>query len=62
MEYINKAVELIGFIFDLVSKILTAVNGEESDEVKEMEDTQAMVGDIASAIQTFAGQVEEVTK
>ena len=62
MEYVNKAIDLISYIFDLVNKILTAVNGEESEEVKEMEGTETMVKDIAGAVQTFAGQVNDLTK
>ncbi len=60
MDYLTKAVDLIGYIFDLVSKILAAVNGEESEEVAEMESTKEMVGKITGAVQDFADQVEDL--
>ncbi len=62
LDYLTKAVDLLGYIFELVSKILVAVNGEESDEVAEMENTKVMVGDIADAVKTFAEQAEELSK
>ena len=60
MEYIQKAVDLIGFIFDLVSKILVAVNGEDSEEVKELEETGKMVNDIAAAVEKFGDDVKTI--
>lgn len=65
MEYITKAVNLLSAIFDLVTKILSAVNGEDaadSDTVQQMNETKEMVSGIADAVKTFAGEVEKATK
>ncbi len=64
MEYITKAVNLLGAIFDLVIKILNAVNGEDANDetVQQMNETKEMVSGIADAVQTFAGEVEKATK
>ena len=59
MEYISKAVDLIGYIFELVNKILAAVNGDESGEIEaDLSETKDMVDGIAGAVQNFADQVE----
>lgn len=64
MDYINKAVDLLGAIFDLVIKVLKAVNGDDANDetVQQMNDTKDMVNEIAGAVQTFAGEVEKATK
>lgn len=62
LDYLTKAVDLVGYIFDLVSKILAAVNGDDSEEVAEMDGTKEMVGKIADAVKTFAEQTDELSK
>lgn len=62
IDYLTKAADLVGYIFELVNKILVAVNGEEDETVAEMENTKSTVNDIVGAVKDFAGQVDGLSE
>ena len=62
IDYLTKAADLLGYIFELVNKILVAVNGEEDETVAEMENTKSTVNDIVGAVKDFAGQVDALSE
>ena len=62
IDYLTKAADLVGYIFELVNKILVAVNGEEDETVAEMENTKSTVNDIVGAVKDFAGQVDALSE
>lgn len=58
LDYLTKAKQLLGFIFDLVNGILSATGQEEID----FGGSEEIVTKIVDAIDTFAGQVDTLSE